>query len=116
MYNNTKKSFEFKRINCPLLPFDNIAQDYVSFQHGAFTEQNTKAIYRKIWTEFKRFTRKCMRKIPPYRRFQKIVYGSSHGFPVAIMPDNSEIITINHLDDVFMLHFAWIVDNGGNGE
>ena len=120
MSNSTKKPFEFKRINCPLPPFYNLvlrydghAQDHVSFQHGAFTEQNTKLMHSKIWAEFKQFCRKCMRKIPRHKRFQKIIYGSSHGFPVALMPDNSEVITVNHLDDVSRLHFAWIVENGG---
>lgn len=119
----TRNPFELKRINCPLPPFydlvlryDGHAQDHVSFLHAALTEQNAKLAHHKIWTEFKRFARKCMRKIPPCHRYQKIAYGSSHGFPVALMPDNSEIITINHLDDESMLHFAWIVENGGDDE
>lgn len=119
MSKSTTNTFEFKRVSSQLPPFydlvlryDGYAQDHISFQHGGFTEQNKKIAHSKIWTEFRQFCRKCMRKIPKHKRFKKIAYSSSHGFPVALMPDNSEVITINYLDDVPKLHFAWIVEKG----
>ena len=123
MSNHTRKPFKLKRIVCDLpafynltLRYDGYAQNHISFQHEELTEQNKKLAHHAIWAEFKKFTRKCMRKIPPYRRFQKIKYGSSHGFPIALMPDNSKIITLNVLNDEDILHFAWIVENGGDND
>ena len=123
MSDNIRKPFAWERITCDLPPFyalalryDGHAQAHVSFQHERLTEQNTKLAHRKIWDEFKHFTRKCMRKIPHHRRFQKVSFLTSSGFPVARMPDNSEIITINDISDGFKIHFAWIVEQEGDHE
>lgn len=123
MFDYTNKPFELKRINCPLpsfyklvLRYDGHAQDHISFQHGEITEQNAKLMHYEMWAEFKQFCHKCMKKIPNHKRFQKIKYGSSYGFPVCVMPDNSHVITINYLDDRYTLHFAWVVESGGCDE
>lgn len=118
-----KKPFTWERIDCDLPPFYNLmlpyeghARDHISFRHGKLTKQNASIANYKILSEFKKFTRKCIRKIPTHARLQKVSYGSSHGFPVVILPDNSEIITINDLNDECKIHFAWIIENGGDHE
>lgn len=123
MTDTIRKPFSLERINCELppfynlaLPYDGDAREHVSFRHGELTAHNQSIARYKILSEFKKFTRKCMRRIPAHARLQKVTYGSSRGFPVAILPDNSEIITINDLNDGYKIHFAWIIENGGEHE
>lgn len=123
MTDTIKKPLTWERINCELppfynlvLPYDGDARDHISFRHSELSAHNESVARYKMLSEFKKFTRKCMRRIPVHARLQKVSYGSSHGFPVARLSDNSEIITINDLNDGFKIHFAWIIENGGDHE
>lgn len=82
---------------------------HVSYQHGDIGEHNAKIAHNTIWRYFKKFARKCIRKIHPKNQIQKIEFLSACGMPVAIMPDGSEIISLHTFHNDYMrLNFVWV--------
>lgn len=82
---------------------------HISYKHGDIGEHNAKIAHSTIWKYFKKFARKCMRKIHPHNRTQKIEFLSTCGMPTAIMPDGSEIISLHTFYNHYMrLDFVWV--------
>lgn len=82
---------------------------HISYKHSDISEHNTKIAYNTIWRYFKKFARKCMRKIHSKNKIQKIKFLSACSMPVAIMPDGSEIISIHTFyNDQIRLDFVWV--------
>ncbi|MCE3238975.1 MAG: hypothetical protein K0R24_1956 [Gammaproteobacteria bacterium] len=93
------------------LQYNPIVLKSKNFTFNGVNNNNVTIANKKTWSLFRSFAEECQSTLSRVYRRQKVEYQSSHGFPVGILPNGTEIITIGPVikpDGEGSIHFVWL--------